>query len=51
MRTLEMITGIGFWPGPAQVLIALPLLFLPYVLADLALAWLRRHFGSRAAAT
>jgi hypothetical protein len=46
MRTLEMIIGIGFWPGPVQLLIALPLLFLPYVLADLALALLRRHLGS-----
>jgi len=51
MRTLEMIAGIGLWPGPAQLLIALPLVFLPYVLADLALGWLRRHIRSRAPAT
>jgi hypothetical protein len=48
MRTLEMIAGIGFWPWPAQALIALPLLFVPYLFADLALAWMRRHLGSRA---
>ncbi|MGH7468576.1 MAG: hypothetical protein ACRENP_11500 [Longimicrobiales bacterium] len=46
MRTLEMVVGMGYWPGPVQLVIALPLLFLPYVMADLVLAWLRRHFGS-----
>jgi hypothetical protein len=51
MRTLEMIVGIGFWPGPAQLVIALPLLFLPYLLADLALGWARRYVGPRAPAT
>jgi hypothetical protein len=43
MRTLEMILGIGYWPGPLQLLIALPLLFLPYVSADLLLRWGRRQ--------
>jgi hypothetical protein len=43
MRTLEMIVGIGSWPAPLQVLVALPLLFLPYVLADAGLARLWRR--------
>jgi hypothetical protein len=43
MRTLEMVVGIGWWPGPLQLVVALPLLFLPYVLADLLLARLRRR--------
>ena len=42
MRTLEMIVGIGFWPRPLQYLIALPLLFAPYVAADLLLRQVRR---------
>jgi hypothetical protein len=43
MRTLEMVVGIGYWPGPLQLLIALPLLFLPYVAADLLLRSARRR--------
>jgi hypothetical protein len=37
MRTLEMVVGMGSWPMPLQYLIALPLLFVPYVAADLLL--------------
>lgn len=52
MRNLEMVVGIGYWPGPLQVLVALPLLFLPYVAADLLLGWARRRWGAhRATAT
>ncbi len=43
MRTLEMVVGIGSWPGTLQLLIALPLLFLPYVAADLLLRAARRR--------
>ena len=43
MRTLEMIVGIGSWPAPLQMFVAVPLLFLPYVLADGGLALLRRR--------
>ena len=43
MRTLEMVAGIGYWPGPLQLLIALPMLFLPYVAADLLLRSARRR--------
>jgi hypothetical protein len=51
MRTIEMFLGLGYLPGPAQFVLALPLLFLPYVAAD----WLlgrarRRHRAHRAAA-
>ncbi len=44
MRTLEMVVGIGSWPGPLQLLVALPLLFLPYVAADLFLRSARRRW-------
>ena len=47
MRTLEMIVGMGRWPGIAQLLVALPLLFAPYVLADWALARGRARRASR----
>ena len=43
MRTLEMVVGIGSLPGPLQLLVALPLLFLPYVVADLLLRSARRR--------
>jgi hypothetical protein len=42
MRTLEMIVGMGTWPGIVQLLVALPLLFAPYVLADWVHARVRR---------
>ena len=38
MRTLEMMVGMGTWPGIIQLVVALPLLFAPYVLADWGLA-------------
>ena len=41
MRNLEMLLGMGSWPVPLQLIVALPLLFLPYVLADYALRRLR----------
>jgi hypothetical protein len=51
MRTLEMVVGIGSWPMPLQYLIALPLLFMPYVAADLLLGQVRRRvFRHREAA-
>ena len=34
MRDLEMLLGMGGWPGPLQLLVALPILFAPYFLAD-----------------
>ena len=43
MRTLEMVVGIGSWPAPLQYLIAIPLLFTPYVATDLLLRQLRRR--------
>lgn len=43
MRTLEMVVGIGYLPGWIQLFSALPLLFLPYVAADLVLGRLRRR--------
>ena len=52
MRTLQMVVGIGSWPGPLQLLVALPLLFLPYVAADLLVrSASRRWRAHRAAAT
>ena len=48
MRTLEMAAGMGTWPGPLQVLVALPLLFLPYVAADLLLRSARRRRAAHA---
>jgi hypothetical protein len=44
MRTLQMLVGIDSWPGPLQVVVALPLLFLPYVAADLLLQRARRRW-------
>jgi hypothetical protein len=41
MRTLEMMVGMGTWPGILQLTVALPLLFAPYVLADWVLARVR----------
>jgi hypothetical protein len=38
MRTLEMFVGMGSWPGILQLIVAMPLLFAPYVLADWVLA-------------
>lgn len=51
MRTLEMLLGIGSWPVPLQLTVALPLLFLPYALADYALSRrnIDRALGSTAA--
>jgi hypothetical protein len=34
MRDLEMLLGFGNWPGPVELVIGLPFLFAPYVLAD-----------------
>jgi len=42
MRTLQMLVGIGSLPDPAQLLVAVPLLFLPYAGADWIL-WRVRH--------
>ena len=47
MRILEMMLGMGTWPGIAQFLVALPLLFAPYVLADWVLARIRTRRASR----
>jgi hypothetical protein len=47
MRTLEMVLGIGNWPGALQFLVALPLLFLPYVAADLLLQCGKKHRSAR----
>ena len=46
MRTLEMVVGIGSWSGPLQIVVALPLLLLPYVAADLLLRRARRCSGT-----
>jgi hypothetical protein len=43
MRTLEMLLGMGGWPMPLQLLVALPILFAPYVLADYLLQKVRGH--------
>jgi hypothetical protein len=43
MRTVEMWLGLGFLPGALQLIVALPLLFLPYVLADWLLGRARRR--------
>jgi len=34
MRDLEMLLGMGGWPAAVQLVIALPILFAPYLLAD-----------------
>ncbi|MHB1325730.1 MAG: hypothetical protein ACYC0L_05925 [Thermoleophilia bacterium] len=47
MRYFEMFTGIGFLPWPLQLLIALPLLFLPYLAADLLIRSIRQAWASR----
>jgi len=52
MRDLEMLMGLGDWPGPVELVIGLPLLFVPYILADYLLSrarttlplLLRSHF-------
>jgi hypothetical protein len=36
MRYLEVFVGMGAWPLPAQLFVAAPVLFTPYVLADIA---------------
>jgi len=41
MRDLEMLLGMGSWPMPLQVLVALPILFAPYFLADYLLQSVR----------
>jgi hypothetical protein len=46
MRTLELIIGVDSWPGIIQFVVALPLLFAPYVLADWVLARIRAHRAS-----
>ena len=46
MRTLEMLVGVGSWPGPLQIVVALPLLLLPYVAADLLFQRARRRRGT-----
>src|SRR5688572_29166517 len=46
MRTLEMMVGMGTWWGILQLIVALPLLFAPYVLADWALARVRTRRAS-----
>ena len=43
MRTIEMFLGLGFLPGPLQLVVALPLLFLPYLAADWLLERARRR--------
>ena len=50
MRTLQMLVRIGYLPGPFQLLIALPTLFLPYVLADWLLRRIRQSWRMRPAA-
>jgi hypothetical protein len=42
MRMIQMLVGIGSLPEPAQLLVAVPLLFLPYAGADWVL-WRIRH--------
>jgi hypothetical protein len=46
MRTLEMFVGMGSWPGILQLIVAMPLLFAPYVLADWLLARVRARRAS-----
>jgi hypothetical protein len=46
MRTLEMMVGMGTWPGIVQLVVALPLLFAPYMLADWVLARARARRAS-----
>ena len=50
MRTIEMFLGLGSLPGPVQLVIALPLLFLPYVAADWLLGRARRLRATHRAA-
>jgi hypothetical protein len=40
MRTIEMVVGMGDWPRALDLIIGIPLLFAPYVLADLFLHWI-----------
>jgi hypothetical protein len=47
MRTLEVIVGMGTWPGIAQLVVALPLLFAPYMLVDWVLARVRARRALR----
>lgn len=51
MRTLEMLIGIGWWPAPLQFLVALPLLFMPYLAADVLLERACRRRGEHRTAT
>ena len=46
-RTLQMMVGMGTWPVIAQLIVALPLLFAPYLFADWALARARVRRASR----
>lgn len=38
MRDLEMMVGVGSWPGAVDLVIGFPFLFAPYVLADYILS-------------
>lgn len=46
MRTLEMMVGMGTWPEILQLIVAMPLLFAPYVLADWVLTRVRARRAS-----
>ncbi len=43
MRTIEVMLGMGRWPDLLQLLVALPLLFAPYLLLDWVLNRFRRR--------
>ncbi len=47
MRDLEMLVGMGSWPGPLQLVVALPILFAPYFLADYLLQRARSALSKR----
>jgi hypothetical protein len=43
---LVLFVGMGPWPVPAQLLVSVPLLFTPYVLADIGFHRIRRGRGA-----
>ena len=46
MRDLEMLVGMGSSPGAVELVVGLPFLFAPYVLADYVLSRARATFFS-----
>jgi hypothetical protein len=38
MRDVEMLMGMGRWPGAIELVVGFPFLFAPYILADYVLS-------------